>query len=99
MLSIVYMHCKFTSTCLFTSQVSKVVCDNWTPDKYLSTQKKCAFSGKARETYAMVTNHLWAPYSVYFTKNHTILRRPAGGRKNRTIFYQFLRHRTVPGEV
>jgi len=27
------------------------------------------------------------------------VRRPAGGRKNRTIFYQFFRHRTVPGEV
>ena len=49
--------------------------------------------------YAMVTNHLRAPYGVYFTKNRTILRRPAGGRKNRTIFYHFLRHRTVPGEV
>jgi len=48
---------------------------------------------------AMVTNHLRAPYGVYFTKNRTILRRPAGGRKNRTIFEHFLRHRTVPGEV
>ena len=109
---------------------------------------------------AMVTNHLRAPYGVYFTKNRTILRRPygarpaagrivrfliilldivrcpvkfryylkfygartafgrviegkitsaghrtvsgrrpAGGRKNRTIFYHFVRHRTVPGEV
>ena len=47
----------------------------------------------------MVTNHLRAPYSVYFTKNRTILRHPAGGRKNRTIFYHFFRHRTVPGEV
>jgi len=26
--------------------------------------------------YAMVTNHLRAPYGVYFTKNRTILRRP-----------------------
>ena len=49
--------------------------------------------------HAMVTNHLRAPYGVYFTKNHTILRRPAGGRKNHTIFKHFLRHRTVPGEV
>jgi len=49
--------------------------------------------------YAMVTDHLRAPYRVYFTKNRTILRRPAGGRKNRTIFEHFLRHRTVPGEV
>jgi len=40
--------------------------------------------------YAMVTNHLRAPYGVYFTKNRTILRRPAGGRKNRTIFINFL---------
>jgi len=48
---------------------------------------------------AMVTNHLRAPYGVFFTKNRTILRRPAGGRKNRTIFYQVFRHRTVPGEV
>jgi len=31
-----------------------------------------------------------APYGVFFTKNRTILRRPAGGRKNRTIFYHFL---------
>jgi len=38
----------------------------------------------------MVTNHLRAPYGVYFTKNRTILRRPAGGRKNRTIFDHFL---------
>jgi len=38
----------------------------------------------------MVTNHLRAPYGVYFTKNRTILWRPAGGRKNRTIFYHFL---------
>jgi len=36
--------------------------------------------------YAMVTNHLRAPYCVYFTTNRTILRRQAGGRKNRTIF-------------
>ena len=27
------------------------------------------------------------------------VRCPAGGRKNRTIFYHFFRHRTVPGEV
>jgi len=27
------------------------------------------------------------------------VRRPAGGRKNRTIFEHFLRHRTVPGEI
>ena len=37
--------------------------------------------------YAMVSNHLRAPYGVYFTKNRTILRRPAGGRKIRTIFF------------
>jgi len=51
----------------------------------------------------MVTNHLRAPYGVYFTKKSyestAPVRRPAGGRKNRTIFYQFFRHRTVPGEV
>jgi len=29
---------------------------------------------------AMVTNHLRAPYGVYFTKNRTILRRPYGAR-------------------
>ena len=28
----------------------------------------------------MVTNHLRAPYGVYFTKNRTILRRPYGAR-------------------
>ena len=28
----------------------------------------------------MVTNHLRAPYGVYFTKNRTILRRPYGPR-------------------
>jgi len=28
----------------------------------------------------MVTNHLRAPYGVYFTKNCTILRRPYGAR-------------------
>ena len=31
-------------------------------------------------TNAMVTNHLQAPYGVYFTKNHTILRRPYSAR-------------------
>jgi len=30
--------------------------------------------------YAMVTNHLRAPYGVFFTKNRTILRRPYGAR-------------------
>ena len=30
--------------------------------------------------YAMVTNHLRAPYGVYFTKNRTILRSPYGAR-------------------
>jgi len=35
-------------------------------------------------------NHLRAPYGVHFTKNRTILRRPAGGRKNRTIFLSLL---------
>ena len=29
---------------------------------------------------AMVTNHLRAPYGVYFTKNRTILQRPYGAR-------------------
>jgi len=43
----------------------------------------------------MVTNHLRAPYDVYLTKNRTILWRPAGGRKNRTIFYQIFIHRSV----
>ena len=28
----------------------------------------------------MVTNHLRAPYGVYFTKHRTILRRPYGAR-------------------
>jgi len=28
----------------------------------------------------MVTNHIMAPYGVYFTKNRTILRRPYGAR-------------------
>ena len=28
----------------------------------------------------MVTNHLRAPYGVYFTNNRTILRRPYGAR-------------------
>ena len=46
-------------------------------------------------SYAMVTNHLRAPYSVYFTKNRTILRRPYGarpaaGRITSTIIYHFL---------
>jgi len=48
----------------------------------------------------MVTNHLRAPYVVYFTKK--IVRfygaRPAAGRIVR-FFYHFFRHRTVPGEV
>jgi len=50
----------------------------------------------AHGLYAMVTNHLRAPYGVYFTKNRYILRRP-----NSTIFDHFRhrRHRTVPGEV
>ena len=30
--------------------------------------------------YAMVTNHLRAPYGVFFTKNRTILRRPYGAQ-------------------
>ena len=30
--------------------------------------------------YAMVTNHLRAPYGVYFNKKRTILRRPYGAR-------------------
>jgi len=42
--------------------------------------------------YAMVTNHLRAPYGVYFTKIDSTepVRRQAGGRKNRTIFIIFL---------
>ena len=39
---------------------------------------------------AVVTNHLRAPYGVFFTKNRTIQRRPAGGRTNRTIFDHFV---------
>jgi len=44
---------------------------------------------------AIVTNHLRASYGVYFTKYFTKystapIRRPAGGRKNRTIFGQLL---------
>jgi len=54
-------------------------------------------------TNAMVTNHLRAPYGVYFTKYRTILRRPYGARPaaGRIVrfFYHFFRHRTVPGEV
>ena len=53
--------------------------------------------------YAIVTNHLRAPYGVYFTKNRTILRRPYGARPaaGRIVrfFHQVFRHRTVPGEV
>jgi len=54
---------------------------------------------KQQMTNAMVTNHLRAPYGVYFTKKSydstAPVRRPAGGRKNRTIFYHVFRHRTV----
>jgi len=52
--------------------------------------------------YAMVTNHLRAPYGVYFTK---IVRfygaRTAPGRRQEESydFYHVFRHRTVPGEV
>jgi len=53
-------------------------------------------SNCVKYTNAMVTNHLRAPYGVYFTKNRTILR-PAAGRIVR--FFNILRHRTVPGEV
>ena len=54
------------------------------------------------QLYAMVKNHLRAPYGIYFTKNRTILRspygvRPATGRIVR--FFIIFRHRTVPGEV
>jgi len=56
-----------------------------------------------KQRYAMVKNHLRAPHGVYFTPktydSTAPVRRPAGGRKNRTIFDQFFRHRTVPGEV
>jgi len=42
----------------------------------------------------MVTNHLRAPYGVYFTKNRTILRRPYGARPAAwrivRFFYQVL---------
>jgi len=51
--------------------------------------------------YAMVTNHLRAPYGVYLTK---IVRfygaRTAPGRRQKELydFLSFCRHRTVPGE-
>jgi len=37
----------------------------------------------------MVTNHLQAPYGVYFTKYRKILPRPAEGGNNCTIFINF----------
>jgi len=39
---------------------------------------------------AMVTNHLRAPYGVYFTKNRTILRRPYGARPAAGRIVRFL---------
>jgi len=41
-------------------------------------------------SYAMVTNHLRAPYGVYFTKNRTILRRPYGARPAAGRIVRFL---------
>ena len=38
---------------------------------------------------AMVTNHLRAPYGVYFTQNRTILRRPYGARPAAERIVQF----------
>ena len=38
----------------------------------------------------MVTNHLRAPYGVYFTKNRTILRRPYGARPAAGRIVRFL---------
>ena len=56
---------------------------------------------------AMPTNHLRAPYGVYFTNDRTILRRPYGarpaaGRIVRFLFYIFktsyvCKHRTGTG--
>jgi len=39
---------------------------------------------------AMVTNHLRAPYGVYFTKNRTILRRPYGAQPAAGRIVRFL---------
>jgi len=39
---------------------------------------------------AMVTNHLRAPYGVYFTKNRTILRSPYGARPAAGRIVRFL---------
>ena len=39
--------------------------------------------------YAMVTNHLRAPYGVYFTKHRTILRRPYGAHRRQKESYDF----------
>jgi len=38
----------------------------------------------------MVTNHLRAPYGVYFIKNRTILRRPYGARPESGKIVRFL---------
>ena len=55
-------------------------------------------TGAGRRQYIIM---LWSQitYGVYFTTTSTMLRCPGGGRKNRTIFCQFFRHRTVPGVV
>ena len=53
----------------------------------------------SRISTAMVTNHLRAPYGVYFTKHRTILRRPSGGRKNRTTFFYQFSHPIVVGNL
>ena len=77
-----------------------------TPSLLIASRKYMAMTLRllllCETSNAMVTDHLRAPYGVYFTKKSydstAPVRCPAGGRKNRTIFYHFLRHRTVPGE-
>jgi len=52
--------------------------------------------------YVMVTNHLRAPYGVYFTKNARFYgARTAPGRRQEESydFLSIFRHRTVPGEI
>ena len=61
------------------------------------------FGPYCNSPYAMVTNHLRAPYGVYLTKK--IVRfygaRTAPGRRQEKSydFLSIFRHRTVPGEV
>ena len=51
----------------------------------------------------MVTNHLRAPYGVFFTKKivqfYGARTAPDRRQKESYDFYHFVRHRTVPGEV